>query len=183
MKIIVFLFAIYIGIIPTYSGTRYITTTGPAQEYSNEAYSYGLNKIAEIEKNIYGQAFNGQNIVSRIERLEMDVFNRTYPNSSVDQRINNLIYTYKHNTQVVDSHADKTGKIKNILNGLGSAFLGVPTGYTPPIYTDPYSTPYYSIGSNGIGQHYGQYGDYYGNNGWHRQHHGYGSGTGIHILD
>ncbi len=154
-----------------------------AQSYYKEEVPYGINKIAEIENNIYGQVFSGQHLIPRLERLEMDIFNRTYPETSTGQRINNLIYAYKRNAEVVKSHPNNHGKLKSFLNGLSSAFVGTPTGYTPPIYSDPYATPYYSIGSNGIGQHYGQYSDYYNRNGWHRKNTNYGHSSGVHIID
>ena len=142
MKILLLLFLLFTSAMPTFSATRYVTTTEPIQGYYNDNAAYEFERISEIENNIYGQVFSRENILSRLERLEMDIFNRTYPNSSRDQRINNLVYTYRKNTEVVQSKTNNKGKFKNILNGLSGAFIGIPTGYTPPIFTDPYSMPY-----------------------------------------
>ena len=157
--------------------TRTITTSTPAYNYNYNRYpisDYAYNRLSEIEDNIFGHDFYGQNIITRIERLEDAVLNHRYPNSSVEQRINNIIYTYNRNT----SANSNTGTLKKIVNGLNSALVGTPTGYTPPI-----SDPYYNWSSNGFGQNYGNYSDYYGRNGWHRYGKNIGTGTGIQIID
>ena len=184
MKIWSIMFILLLTTITPVCVAEEFVTTEPIYNTYNESAIYGLNKISEIEHRIYGQAFREQHILARLERLEKDIFNRTYPNSSIDQRVNNIIYTYKKNAEIVQQNPNSnTSKLKKFFNNLSGAMIGIPTGYTPPIYSDPYSTPYYSIGTNGIGQHYGQYSDYYGKNGWYRNNHGYGTGSGVHIID
>ena len=182
MRNFLFVFIFLLSVLPVFSSTQYYPENVDGQSYIGIS-QYGISKIEEIEKSVYGRVYSGQNIIVRIERLEREVFNRTYPNSTIDQRINNVIYAYKRNAEVVHSKTDRINKFKSFLNGLGAAFIGVPTGYTPPVYSDPYSMPYYSIGTNGIGQHYGQYSDYYGPNGRYRQNHNYGNNSGVRIID
>ena len=102
----------------------------------------------------------------------MKVFGRQYPNSTVEQRVNNIIYNYNRSTS---NNNYKRTKFKNIIDGFHQTFFGVPTGYTPPIYTNPYYID--------NGHRYGSYNDYYGNNGWRRYNSSAGTGSSIHIID
>jgi hypothetical protein len=170
---VLFLSAVY----PAFSETRYVTTSSPMPNTSGYYYGgyndnisrYNYNKLEEIENSMYGRNFVGENLIRRLERLENTAFNHLYPNTAPENRIANLIYYY--NKRNVSNNT--TSKLKSFLNGLSSNFIGVPTGYTPPI--DPY---YYGASPN-----YGNYSDYYGNNGWYRNGKSVGSGGGVHIID
>lgn len=166
--------------------TRYVTTSTPIPN-SSYAYNYqddyGSAKLAEIESSILGRHYIGQNIDLRLNRLEQTVFNRTYPNSTITQRIDNLVVYHNNNSGRFANNnntinpVSSNNKVKGIINGITSSFFGTPTGLTPPI------NPYYSYGSNGYGSNYGDYQDYYGNNGWYRKNNSIGNNTGVHILD
>lgn len=163
----------------TFAATRYVTTQTPLPKnyYNNyQIQDYNYNKLADVEMSMYGRTFQNQGINVRLNRLEQSVFNKTYPNSTVEQRINNLIVNYNNNTNLTPVN-NSNSKLRNIINSVSSNFFGCPTGLTPPV------NPYYSYGSNGYGSNYGNYQDYYGNNGWYRNNRQFGTGTGIHILD
>ena len=132
--------------------------------YENQIQQQNNPKLSEIENALYGHTYAEQELLARIERLENTIYNRYYPNYPLEQRLNNLIYNYNRR-----NHIARTNKIKRIVNSINSAFVGVPTGYTPPI-----SDPYY----NGYGS--GSY--YYGNNGWGYRNSGIGTGSGVRIL-
>lgn len=167
-------------ISPVSAAMRYVTTQTPIQNnyYNNYAVrDYENNKISDVEMSVYGRTYQNQNINLRLNRLEQTVFNRTFPNTNIEQRINNLIVNYNNNTNTMPVNNNSGGKLKNIIDSVSSSFFGCPTGMTPPV------NPYYSYGSNGYGTDYGNYQDYYGNNGWFRNHNQVGNSTGIHILD
>lgn len=121
------------------------------------------DRLLEIEKALYGHTYAEQELLARIERLENTIYNRYYPDYTIDQRLNNLIYNYNKRNQIA-----RTNRIKRIVNGINSTFVGVPTGFTPPI-----NDPYY----NGYGSYY------YGNNGWRYYNNNIGTSSGIKILD
>ena len=141
---------------------------------NNRVSDYGYNRLAEAEEYLFGDNYASQNLIVRIERLEDSIFGRRYPNSTIEQRVNNIIYNYNR-TASTNSNYKKT-KFRNIMDGFNQAFFGVPTGYTPPIYTDPY----YNWDN---GRRYGSYNDYYGRNGWRRYNSSTGTGSGIYRID
>ncbi len=183
MKKIIFALLGLILICPCFAETRTIKTYSPASDINgyygkyNGISDYSYTKLAEIENAVFGRNFAGQKILSRIERLEYRVFNRLYPDSSPEQRIANLVHNY-NNAVSQSTQPPVTNKLKTVVNDITSSFFGAPTGYTPPI-----SDPYYNRSYNGMGQNYGSYSDYYGNNGWHKYEHNYGTGSGVHIID
>ncbi len=177
MRNLLILFILLFAACPSYSESRFVTTSSPLPNssyyyggYNDNISAYNYNKLEEIENSMYGRNFVGENIVRRLERLENTAFNHLYPNVAPENRIANLIYYYNKRNVANNS----TSKLKNFLNGLSSNFIGVPTGYTPPI--DPYQSWNASSG-------YGNYSDYYGNNGWYRNGKNVGSGGGVHIID
>ena len=139
---------------------------------NNRISDYGYSRLAEAEEYLFGNNYANQNLLTRIERLEDNIFGRQYPNSTVEQRVNNIIYNYNRNTA---NNNYKRTRFKNIIDGFHQTFFGVPTGYTPPIYTNPYYLD--------NGRSYGSYNDYYGNNGWRRYNSSAGTGSSIHIID
>lgn len=179
MKKIFAVIALFALTCPVFAATRYVTTQTPIKNnyYNNYAVrDYENNKISDVEMSVYGRTYQNQNINLRLNRLEQTVFNRTFPNSNIEQRINNLIVNYNNNTNTMPVN-NSNSKLKNIIDSVSSSFFGCPTGMTPPI------NPYYSYGSNGYGTNYGNYQDYYGNNGWFRNNNQIGNSTGVHILD
>ena len=187
MKKILVLLCLSVMTLPVMAESRIIKTYSPVSNssgyYNTQNYGisdYSYNKLGEMESYLFGKTYAGQNIVSRIERLEDAVFNRFYPDSSPEQRIASLAYNYNRNNNITNTQQQSQGsKFKSVMRGISNSILGVPTGYTPPVYGDPY----YSWGNNGFGQHYGNYSDYYGSNGWHRYGRGINSGSGVHIID
>lgn len=167
-KYFIFLFSIVLLAGTTvYADTMHRNLTLVDNGYINPIPSSDLKKLIEIENALYGQAYADQELLARIERLENTVYNRYYPDYALDRRLSNLIYSYNRRNNLA-----RTNRIKRIVNGINSAFVGVPTGYTPPI-----SDPYY----NGYGYGNGSY--YYGNNGWGYRNSGIGTGSGVRILD
>ena len=141
---------------------------------NNNISDYNYSKIAEAEEYLFGENFASQNLMTRLERLEDNIFGRRYTNTSIEQRVNNIIYNYNRNANSNTTY--KKTKFRNIIDGLNQTFFGVPTGYTPPIYTNPY----YNWDD---GSRYGSYNDYYGHNGWHRYNTGVNTGSRIRIID
>lgn len=177
-KFLAFL-AIFTIISPVFAATRYVTTQTPIRGY-NDAYTaqnyYGLDRLADVERSVYGTAYPNQNINTRLNRLKQSVFNRTYPNATVEQRINNLVVNYNNNNNMMPVNTSNS-KLRNVIDSVSSNFFGCPTGMTPPV------NPYYSYGPNSYGSNYGKYKDYYDRNGWRMNNESIGNGTGIHILD
>ena len=76
----------------TFAATRYVTTQTPLPNnyYNNyQIRDYNYDKLADVEMSMYGRTFQDQGINARLNRLEQNVFNKTYPNNSIEQRINN----------------------------------------------------------------------------------------------
>jgi len=153
---------------------------GAAQAYTVDRYdrvlnaSYGdcvpkssINKLNEIENSLYGKVYADQELLARIERLENTVYNRYYPSYPIDQRLNNLIYNYNYGAR---NRLARTNRLRRIVDSINSTFVGVPTGFTPPI-NDPYYDDY----------GYGNY--YYGTNGVRYRNTRINTGSGIRILD
>ncbi len=180
MKKVLIFGAIFVFTLPCLAATRYVTTSTPLRTPYNRPYAmqnYAYNRLADVEMSVLGRNYNGQNINSRLNRLEKRVFNRTYPKSTIEQRIDNLVVNSRNNPANM-TPVNSNGKVQNIINGISSAFFGgTPTGFTPPV------NPYYSYGNNSYGTNYGRYTDYYGNRGWYRRNNSIGTGTGVHILD
>lgn len=64
----------------------------------NSSYNnLNYNKVTQAERTILGQTYENQHIGVRLNRLERSVFNRTYPQMSYEQRMNNIIVNYKNN--------------------------------------------------------------------------------------
>lgn len=62
---------------------------------SNVAFPSGnYPRINEIEKSLYGRIFNGQDILLRLARIEKTLFSTTFPNSTLAQRVDNVIMNY-----------------------------------------------------------------------------------------
>lgn len=63
----------------------------------NSCNKLNYNKVTQAEKTILGQTYENQHIGVRLNRLERTVFNRTYPQMSYEERMNNIIVNYKNN--------------------------------------------------------------------------------------
>lgn len=145
--------------------------------YNNALSKASSNKLVEMENALYGTVYNDQNLLSRVERLENTVFNRYYPDYAMDQRLNNLIYSYNRRYA-------NPGLARRIANKINSSFVGVPTGFTPPIGYDPYSTYYNGrYGSNGWSTYNPGGWSTYGPNGWRNYNRYSGSRSGVQIID
>ena len=151
----------------TYNKTANLYDYGYQKPVSQDS----INKLVEIENTLYGQVYDEQNLLARIERLENTVYNRYYPDYTLDRRLSNLIYSYNKRYR----HRSPS-RLGNVVNRFNSAFIGVPTGFTPPISTDPY----YNYNYNPA---YRRYNSSFGSNGWRTYGSNIGTGTGIHILD
>lgn len=142
--------------------------------YQNNVSETSVNKLVDIENSLYGRVYEDQNLISRIERLENTVFNRYYPDYELDRRLSNLIYTYNR-------RYNNPSLIRRMQNNINSAFYGVPTGFTPPISSDPYynyNNPYNRYGSSFGSGGWSTYG-----NGWRSYNTRRGGSTGVHIID
>ncbi len=63
---------------------------------NNKLAVLNYNKIAQAEKAILGNTYEHQDVNLRLNRLEKSIFNRTYPNLSFEQRVNNIIVNYNN---------------------------------------------------------------------------------------
>lgn len=68
-----------------------ITTLPDPFAKQNIANKQNLNSI---EQSLYGRIFSMQNISIRLSRIEKTLFNKTYPNASEIQRLDNIISNY-----------------------------------------------------------------------------------------
>lgn len=56
-------------------------------------------KISEVERSLYGRAYSNQDITLRLARLEKSIFSTTYPNSTLSQRVDNIILNFNQINQ------------------------------------------------------------------------------------
>lgn len=64
-------------------------------------------KISEVERSLYGRVYANQDITLRLARLEKSIFSATYPNSTLSQRVDNIILNFNQINQY--SNISKTG--------------------------------------------------------------------------
>lgn len=155
------------------------------------------NALTKIEAKVLNQSFPQNSTERRIERLEQKIFGAVQ-SGDIDSRYEALLTAAKnYNANPVNPYYPTpvaTNGWKGILGNLGNSLMGGSmTGFTPPI--DPYNNfgnntgtnPYAGLGGLGGGGS-GIYRDYGTNNGLggyshHSSYSGYGSGTGVTILD
>ncbi|HNW25441.1 MAG TPA: hypothetical protein PLG15_03685 [Candidatus Gastranaerophilaceae bacterium] len=65
----------------------------------NQVNNADYQKITQIENSLYGKNFAYQDILIRLSRIEKNIFNRTYPNLSLSQRVDNIVANYNQTTQ------------------------------------------------------------------------------------
>lgn len=183
-KLLLILFGLVFCFEGVFAATRHVVQNYPAPNYnyftadsSNPNYqNINNNKLAQVERSIFGRTFETQNANIRLNRLEKSVFNRTYPNMPFDERLNNLIVNYNNSYQDTYSttQTTKQKRLNGLTNTLGSMFFGMPTGMSPQV------NPYWNSSFNAPN---GRQTDYYGNRGWYHHNDQIGNGCGIHILD
>lgn len=155
------------------------STTLKNGSYNSALDKINKKKLVEMENSLYGTVYDNQNLISRIERLENTVFNQYYPNYTLDQRVNNLIYSYNRRYNPVNPSL-----ARRVANRINSTFVGVPTGFTPPIGYDPYSNYYNGgYGANNWTTYSPSGWSSYGPNGWRTYSSTRGGSTGVHIID
>ena len=84
-----------------------LVLSGPAFSYDYAKQGFqplmtanAFNRISQTEQTILGQTYENQRVDLRLERLEKNVFNRTYPRLSYEQRLNNIIINYRNNNAI-----------------------------------------------------------------------------------
>lgn len=82
----------------------------------NNYNNLNFNKVTQAERTILGQTYENQHIGVRLNRLERSVFNRTYPQMSYEQRMNNIIINYKNTVQRNASFNNLSKLEKKIFN-------------------------------------------------------------------
>ena len=70
-------------------------------------------RLSLVEKNVYGKSFEHQPVNLRLNRLEKEMFNRTFPTMDKAERINNIFVNYSANS-IPDKEISKLEK--SILN-------------------------------------------------------------------
>lgn len=136
------------------------------------------NDLCMVEKYLFKKTFTKENNLSRISRIEYELFNRTYQSMSFSNRMNNILTNYQNkytdNNYYTYQHHNYYRPNNNLKNRIINNIVGQPTGYTPPL-----NSPYV----NQFGPSYSR--GFYGSNGWgyHNSYHPTVSGMGIHILD
>lgn len=151
------------------------------------------NVLSRIEAKVFNQSFPQNSAERRIERIEQRLFGAVQ-SGDIDSRYNSILAAAKnYNANPVNTYYPNSvatsGGWKGILNSFGNAMLGgTMTGFTPPI--DPYGNNYGYNNSpySGLGGGSGIYRGNRRNNGWggysyQDNYSGYGSGTGVTILN
>lgn len=74
--------------------------------------SVSYPKINEVERSLYGQMFTTQDILIRLSRIEKSLFSTTYPNSTLAQRVDNIIMNFNQINQYPNISKAELSKIE-----------------------------------------------------------------------
>ena len=139
-----------------------------------------FNKLNRLERKIFNRSFNEDSIENRIVRLEEQIFG-TIQSGDLVARYNILqkaVPRYRsYTSQSVDPYcvAPNATNWRGLAGSLGNffnnSFMGYPTGITPPIM------PMYNTYTPDF------YRGNFSNRGWDIQNNNYGAGSKVHILD
>lgn len=139
--------------------------------YASQIYGKDLTTI---EKSLFGTAFGNESVNSRLNRIENRLFSQIYTNLDFSQRVNQVVSAYNNSytRNYLPAYANSPQfSFRNMFRN----FVGVPTGYTPPIVNTPFNDYGYPAGiSRGYSTNRG-----YGFNNYIPAN----VGAGIHILD
>ena len=154
---------------------KIITFDNSQNQKSSQSYSIFSRDLNRIEMELFGRTFPRESDEIRINRIENKLYGKTYQNENLTKRMNMILQDYE-----ADKYWANNGMTycspNNVLTKLKNALIGQPIGFTPAVVEpSPYLNTYGPSYMRG----------YYGTNGW-RSHNSYNpiySGAGLHILD
>lgn len=158
----------------TFAESRIIRTVSnvPVSNYDNNMYNAELYRI---ENYLFGTCFVKNDLQTRLNRIEKRIFNQTFSNMMIAQRMNNILANYRddynNRNYLTDSYSNST-----VVDRIRNRMIGQPTGFSPSVIN---ATPF------GMGTYNPTF-----NRGF-TSNRGYGysnsipatTGMGIHILD
>ncbi len=65
----------------------------------NQMNNADYQKITQIENSLYGKNFAYQDVLIRLSRIEKKIFNKTYLNLSLSQRVDNIVANYNQSVE------------------------------------------------------------------------------------
>lgn len=82
------------------SGANNLADPFLSQTYNqNQDSSVNYPRLNQIENSMYGRIFANQDILLRIARIEKSMFNTTYPNLPISQRVDNIVSNFNQLNQ------------------------------------------------------------------------------------
>lgn len=122
MKRAIILLLIYIiNANLNYSETSYFPPLQPLNTNSenpfelrnyNQINNSDYQKVTQIELSLFGKNFAYQDILIRLSRIEKNIFNRTYPNLTLSQRVDNIIANYNQSIEYPNISKNTLTKIE-----------------------------------------------------------------------
>lgn len=157
----------------SYTCAKTITTTTPVYNNSYESQIYG-NDLSVIENRIFGRTYKNESVSSRLVRIERSIYGNIHANLDYSQRLNNILadYNNSYNRNYLSDYNRNSG---SAVSKIFKNFIGVPTGFTPPVMNMPFNDYGYPAGIN---RSYSSLRGYGFNNNIPAN-----MGAGIHILD
>ena len=149
----------------------------PSQYHTSHSYINNSSQLTRMEQALFNQNYPNDNINTRLNRLEENMFGETIP-WTISQRYKNLSNAFAYNQPNpyynpyghynTMPYSPETNKKLNILGKLSNFLGGTPTGFSPSLdndfaYDGSYSSPF--------------------GRGTFNQNRGFGRGMGIHILN
>lgn len=86
-------------------------TSAPDPFAGNDDLNYSA--LNRIEQAFFGRTFGGQNITSRLSRIEKNMFNTTYPSAPANQRIDNIISNFNQINKYPNISKNGLSKLEN----------------------------------------------------------------------
>lgn len=149
----------------------------PTHHHLNNSYVNNSSNLSRMERALFQQDYPSENINTRLNRLEENMFGETVP-GTISQRYKNLSNAFRYNqpnpyynpysNYYAGPYSPETNKKLNIINKLANFLGGTATGLTPSLesgfsesggYSSPFGHGYFTQNSN------------------------YGRGAGVHILN
>ena len=160
--------------IPALAKSKLIRTLSNVQNRYDYNSVYG-DDLSVVEEYLFGAYFDNDNVQSRINRIERNLFSQCYPTLSMAQRMNNILANYR-NKESRNYLSDYKGRNSFLSRRIRNYFFGQPTGFTPPIINMPFNDYARPYGMNR--SFYNSKGSYYYNN-----ESPTGASFGVHVLD
>jgi hypothetical protein len=160
--------------IPALAKSKLIRTLSNVQNRYDYNSVYG-DDLLVVEEYLFGAYFDNDNVQSRINRIERNLFSQCYPTLSMAQRMNNILANYR-NKESRNYLSDYKGRNSFLSRRIRNYFFGQPTGFTPPIINMPF---------NDYGRPYGMNRSFYSSKGsyYYNNKSPAGASFGVHVLD